>query len=168
MQRSASRKWGQVSKDAGAWGFDEYLTYLDEKSPRYWAPRVGISNKRPESGLRATEYLPDIQHKYMLDFIDRHKDGPFFVYYPMVLIHFAAATHPGQQTRFQAGRPGAQNYRDYTDYMDKLVGQLVKELEQRGMLENTVIIYTGDNGAQRNFIQMETIDGRHIAGARRR
>lgn len=160
-------KWGQVSQNAGAWGFDEYLTYLNEDSSRYWggANATYLLNGK-EVPFGANEYLPDIQHKYMLDFIDRQKGGRFFVYYPMIQIHTPLLRTPDSKVGTKEGPREEQIYRDNIAYLDKLIGRLVSDLEQRGLLEQTLIIYCGDNGAQRNFTSIETIDGRNIAGCK--
>lgn len=158
-------KWGQIYKDPGAWGFDEYLTYLNEESPRYWGGKDGTYLKNgKEVAFGADEYLPDIQHKYMMEFIERKKNERFFIYYPMILIHTPLLRTPDSKPGAKEGPREEQIYRDNVAYLDKLIGQLVAGLQQKGLLENTLIIYAGDNGAQRNFIQIETINGRHIAG----
>ena len=160
-------KWGQVSQNAGAWGFDEYLTYLNEESSRYWGgPKATYLLNGREVPFGANEYLPDIQHTYMLDFIDRQKGGKFFVYYPMIQIHTPLLRTPDSQPDVKVGPASEQLYRDNVAYLDKLIGRLVTDLEKRNLLENTLILYCGDNGAQRGFINIETIDGRHIAGCK--
>lgn len=160
-------KWGQISHNAGAWGFDEYLTYLNEDSNRYWggANATYLRNGK-EVPFGVGEYLPDIQHKFMLDFIDRQKGKRFFVYYPMIQIHTPLLRTPDTKPGAKEGPQEEQIYRDNIAYLDKLIGRLVADLEQRGLLENTLIIYCGDNGAQRNFINIETINGRNIAGCK--
>src|SRR6266481_7470228 len=79
-------KWGQIQLGPGEWGFDEYLVFPG--SGRYWRQQTafytvnGVRKNMPEG-----KYLPDIMHEFAVDFIDRHKDKPFFLYYPMSHIH---------------------------------------------------------------------------------
>ena len=88
------------------------------------------------------KYLPDIMHKFAVDFIDKHKDKPFFLYYPMSHMHGPIVRTPDSKK----GEDKDQLYVDNNDYMDKLVGQLMKELDRQNLRENTVVIFTGDNG----------------------
>src|SRR5262245_11643299 len=126
-------KWGQISQNAGAWGFDEYLTYLNEDSNRYWGgPNSTYRLNGNEVPFSAAEYLPDIQHKYMLDFIDRQKGGRFFVYYPMIQIHTPLLRTPDSKSGAKEGPREEQIYRDNIAYLDKLIGRLVADLDRRG------------------------------------
>ncbi|MBB3955652.1 sulfatase-like hydrolase/transferase [Novosphingobium sediminicola] len=129
-------------------GFDEsylwQLKALDAKGSRYWGPtRVGNGRtKISEEG-----FGPDFDSQYALDFISRHKDQPFFLYYPMVLVHNPFVPTPdsmsaqGAKTRFAA----------MVTYMDKLVGALMDRLKAEGLDENTVVIFSGDNGTNRQI-----------------
>jgi len=67
-------------------GFDEYCLWkLTIKAERYANPLIeqnGTILERNED-----DYRPDIFWNYILDFIERKKDEPFFIYYPMVLVH---------------------------------------------------------------------------------
>src|SRR5204863_4155401 len=83
---ASAGKWGQMSLGPGEWGFDEYIVFPG--SGRYWSeqkPIVRINGKPRE--LKPDEYLPDVMHDFIASFISRHKDEPFFLYYPMSHIH---------------------------------------------------------------------------------
>ena len=152
-------KWGQICLGPGEWGFDEYLVF--QGSGRYWQeqnPRYRINGK--EQNLAQGEYLPDLMHNFAVNFITRHKDQPFFLYYPMSHMH-------GPILRTPDSRPGAskeQLYRDNVDYMDKLVGKLMAHLDRLNMREKTVVIFTGDNGTARFGVADATVNGRRISG----
>ncbi len=106
------------------------------------------------------QYLPDIMHDFAVKFITRHKDQPFFLYYPMSHIH-------GPILRTPDSKPGAdadQLYRDNVEYMDKLVGKLVAELDRLQLREKTLIVFTGDNGTARFGVEAATVNGRSISG----
>jgi arylsulfatase A len=99
-------------------------------------------------------------HEFLVKFITRHKDEPFFVYYPMSHIH-------GPILRTPDSKPGAdkdQLYRDNVEYMDKLVGKLVTELDHLGLRDKTLVLFTGDNGTARFGVAMATVNGRSISG----
>ncbi len=137
-------KWRQLSyfttkEDAQRWGFDEFLIWgVGTKGERYWDPDYN-RNGQPLADPKA-KYGPDLLHEFVVDFIRRHREGPFFVYYPMPLVH-------GPTLRTPDTPPGGTNlYADNIAYMDKLVGKLVAELEGMGLREKTLIVFVGDNG----------------------
>jgi arylsulfatase A len=153
-------KWNQLSylgslEEARRWGWDEYLIWDSSDSPgRYWKPRYFRNGKPVEDA--ANRYGPDLTHEYAVDFIARHRDRPFFLYYPMVLVH-------GPIMRTPDSAPGSKNLRaDMVAYMDKLVGQLVAELDRQKLREKTVILFTSDNGTPGR----ETIGGKALDGGK--
>ena len=152
-------KWGQMCLDPGSWGFDEYLTF--KGSGHYWrsqTPFYTVNGKTKE--LAEREYLPDTMHTFLVDFLARHKDQPFFVYYPMSHIH-------GPILRTPDSKPGAspqELYADNITYMDKLVGKLIAELERLKLREKTLVIFSGDNGTARFGQDSNTLGGRQISG----
>lgn len=153
-------KWGQICLGPGEWGFAEYLTF--KGSGRYWAsqPNAGyVVNGQPKQ-LAPDEYLPDVMHKFLVDFVTHHQDQPFYVHYSMSHVHGPILRTPDSK----AGAGPAALYADNLTYMDKLVGQLVAELDRLHLREKTVIIFTGDNGTARFGIDRATIGGRPING----
>ena len=152
-------KWGQMSLGPGEWGFDEYLSFPG--SGRYWREQTKfytVNGQRHD--LPEGKYLPDIMQQFVADFIARHHDQPFFLYYPMSNIH-------GPIVRTPDSKPGAgkgQLYADNIEYMDKLVGQLMQELDRQHLREKTLVIFTGDNGTTKFGISQGSVDGRQISG----
>ena len=150
-------KWGQMSRGPGEWGFDKYLVFPG--SGRYWRDQTTqytINGKQHE--LPADKYLPDLMHDFIVDFLNQHKDQPFFLYYPMSHIHSPIVRTPDT-------KPGATDrklYEDNVEYMDKLVGKLVSELDRLKLREKTLVVFSGDNGSTR--ITLGTINGRVING----
>jgi arylsulfatase A len=152
-------KWGQMSFGPGEWGFDEYVVfpgsgrYYREQTTRY---RVNGQQKELLEG----QYLPDIMHDFLVQFINHHKDQPFFVYYPMSHIHGPIVPTPDS-------KPGAtadELYRDNVEYMDKLVGKLIAELDRLHLREKTLVLFTGDNGTAKFGANLSTVNGRRISG----
>jgi arylsulfatase A len=152
-------KWGQMSLGPGEWGFDEYIVF--QGSGRYWAeqaPRYRVNGAQKQMGEK--EYLPDLMHDFIVRFLTAHKDQPFFIYYPMSHIH-------GPILRTPDSKPGANKdelYRDNVEYMDKLVGKLMAELDRLHLREKTLVIFTGDNGTARFGVQAATVNGKSISG----
>jgi len=152
-------KWRQLAyltnpAEARAWGFDEYIAWgVGAKTDRYWNP-VLDRNGTVLTGVEA-KYGPDLLHEFAVDFIGRHKDRPFFLYYPMVLIH-------GPILRTPDSTEGSDHYADNIAYMDKIVGRLVAELDRLNLRERTLVVFTGDNGS----VGKHTLGGRLIEGAK--
>jgi len=87
---------------------------------------------------------------------EEHRDGPFLVYYPMILPHgpfVPTPDHPDynpEMSRDAKGEPGGFRDPKYwpvmVSYTDKMVGKLVSKIEELGIRENTLIIWAADNG----------------------
>lgn len=155
-------------------GFDEYcLWQLTGRGERYAAPLL-VQNGETKQYAN-DDYGPDIFSGFLIDFMKRHKDEPFFLYYPMALVHAPFAPTPDSESwndepdqRVQKKGFGApQNFPDMVAYMDKIVGQMVKEVEALGLAEDTVIIFTGDNGTHPR-ISAKMQDGSQFRGGKGR
>jgi len=164
-------KWRQLSyfttkEDGQRWGFDEFLIWGVDgvKGERYWDPAYN-KNGQPLSDTKG-KYGPDLLHEFVVDFIRQHRDQPFFVYYPMPLIHGPILRTPDSP----AG--SANHYADNIAYLDKLVGKLVAELDSMNLREKTLIVLTGDNGCTGQSSGTKggksggTLNGRAIDGAK--
>jgi len=153
-------KWNQLPLQPSDWGFDEYLRF--QGSGKYWNTQPGgkfytVNGK--ETPLLDGEYLPDKMHDFAVDFIRRHKNQPFYLYYPMSNIHGPILRTPDSAPGSAPGRTRNQLYQDNVAYMDKLVGKLVAELDRLKLREKTILIFASDNGTAPNFKLFCTIDG---------
>ncbi|NBC35065.1 sulfatase-like hydrolase/transferase [Novosphingobium sp. FSY-8] len=139
---------GRVGITPQAAGFDEHhlwqLKALDAKGSRYWGPTrvVNGRNRIAEEG-----FGPDADSRFALDFISRNKDRPFFLYYPMVLVHSPFVPVPGHMDT-QGAKP---RFANMVAYMDNLVGQVMDRLKAEGLDQNTIVIFTADNGTNRQI-----------------
>lgn len=144
-------------KAPNRFGFDEYcLWQLTRRPPRYPNPGLEINGK--EVDYQNGEYGPDVVTDYAGDFMTRHKDKPFFLYYPMILPHFPFEPTPDSEEWDPTARRGDKNendrrgntnpkfFADMVAYTDKMVGKLVAKLDELGLRENTLVIFTCDNG----------------------
>ena len=75
------------------------------------------------------------------EYIKDHKDQPFFLYYPMQQPHVPRTPHPRFEGQSELGPRG-----DAIVEADWCLGELKKTLEVEGILENTLIIFSSDNG----------------------
>tara|TARA_B100001123_G_scaffold425575_1_gene538598 strand:+ start:442 stop:1824 length:1383 start_codon:yes stop_codon:yes gene_type:complete len=109
-----------------------------------------------EKDFTSGEYGPQVCTDFICDFIDQNKKKPFLVYYPMILTHCPFDPTPDStdwdpkrlgSTTYKGDRNDPQrHFRDMVAYADKAVGQIVAQLEKSGVRDNTLIIFTGDNG----------------------
>ncbi|MEN1677956.1 MAG: sulfatase-like hydrolase/transferase [Planctomycetota bacterium] len=154
-------------------GWDEFCCFdVVDQGRRYLNPDLVINGRvvnykkvggvDPATGRRW--YGPDICNRHALDFIDRHKSKPFFLYYPMILVHDEHTPTPDTQPAsafdrfpdtpcYQKACPGDDRryFPDMVAYMDKLIGRVVDRLETLGLRDNTLIVVMGDNGTKEPF-----------------
>jgi arylsulfatase A len=149
-------------------GFQEYcLWQLDRTKPegeRYANPLININGT--EIPRDDDKYGPDVIYNFVEDFIERHKENPFFVYYPMNLVHDPFVPTPDTKAWEDASMRYEDDttfFKDMVTYTDKIIGKLMQKLENSGLAENTLILFTGDNGTHRT-IYTTMKDGRIIKG----
>lgn len=159
-------------------GFDEFYGYnCQRQSHRYYPTHLWHNKERIElegNGLLAKgQYAPALIQERTLAFIDANKDKPFFLFVPTVLPHaelsgpedgyyqqyansFDEKPHKGNDYGPKATVPGYASvekphamYASMVSRMDAYVGQIVEKLRQNQLLDNTVIIFTSDNGSHK-------------------
>lgn len=146
-------------------GFDEYCMWAYKHNlPRGvkheggWEGKVGVKTSRywHPSIVKNGEYMPttkddygpDIFAEFVIDFATRHQDDPFFIYYPMALTHSpwysTPLSKPNEKEKFRSSKK--EKFAENVEYTDLLVGRIVKALDTLGLREETIVIFTGDNG----------------------
>ena len=122
------------------------------------------SNPNDESSyvnFHLNDYAPELMHNEALNFIDDNKDSPFFLYYASPLPHvplqapkkwinyykrkFGDEKPYTGKSYFPSHSPRA-TYAAMISYLDEQVGDLIKKLKDINQLDNTLIIFTSDNG----------------------
>lgn len=170
------KRAGYVTAVAGKWqlalfgdhphhaneaGFDEYCLwtwdYLGtrESFRRYWRPAIW-QNGRMEQALHRNEVFgPDAFSAFLIDFMQRNRGLPFFAYYPMVLPHRPYVPTPGTPGPEAASRAEwPRLFAGMVAYLDHLVGRLVATLDEIGVREHTLVVFTSDNGTPAEFVSM--------------
>lgn len=145
-------KWqlGQGTDLPQHFGFDEsYLWQHTRRPPRYANP--GLEHNGKALDFSKGEYGPKLVNDFALDFITRHREQAFFLYYPMMLTHDPFQPTPDSvdwdpATQGENAKRDNKHFADMTAYMDKMVGQLVSKLEELDLRENTLLVFLGDNG----------------------
>lgn len=137
-------------KRANEAGFDEYclwqLTHPKKDGERFRKPLLEQNGRVLE--VSNEDYGPDIFADFVMDFVSRHKDEPWLVYYPMVLTHDPFVPTP-DSPEWQTGKQPKSDpryFKDMVEYTDVIVGRLVDHLQKLGLRDDTIILFTGDNG----------------------
>jgi len=123
---------------------------------RFWSPPLEKNGKMETVHDNAGKYGPDLLCDFLCDFMQRNQKSPFFVYYPMLLVHDPFVKTPdtiGNAPRNQSANKAPrdrneqkQNFVAMVEYMDQIVGRLVEKVRSLNQLDNTIIIFTADNG----------------------
>jgi arylsulfatase A-like enzyme len=135
-------------------GFDRYCMwtwqYAGKKSSRYYTPQIYRDGKLFDG--KGSDFGPDHYSQFLLDFIDENKSQPFFIYYPMALVHSPFLLPPSgleelAQSRFTDDLDKKTcEFGHMITYMDHLVGKFLSKLQEHGLEKNTLVLFTGDNG----------------------
>ncbi|MBA62567.1 MAG: arylsulfatase A [Planctomycetaceae bacterium] len=166
-------KWqlGGNATSVRSFGFTSHcLWHLDGRDSRYWNPRIS-RNGELIAGLEQA-FGPDVMTEFACAFIQQKRDNPFLLYFPMTLPHWPFVPTPesmenGARKRSGEydGRAGGEEYfPDMVNYLDKLVGRIVDSLKQSNQLDNTLVIFTCDNGCAINITS--EMNGRQIKGGK--
>ena len=140
---------------------EETVEFIQNIESRYWDP-VFLRNGRRET-LRG-RFGPDVTQEFAVDFVRRHRDRPFLLYYPMTLTHGHTFTFPVVPTplNLDPNRPHQEMYADMLRYADKLIGDFIAELERIGLRDNTIVVVASDNGTENSFSARR--GGRRVQG----
>lgn len=103
-------------------------------------PRIGFMKGGADAKWSDID-MADHFLKGAQDYVKKHKDEPFFLYYAMQQPHVPRTPHP----RF-VGSSGMGPRGDVIVEADWCVGEFMKTLENEGLLENTLIVFSSDNG----------------------
>lgn len=153
-------------------GFDEHslwVQYWDgRRHSRYFGPHNWEDGKYIVHGEEV--FGPDYNCDFLIDFIQRNRERPFFAYFAMNLIHGPLITPPGDQKQAEKRYPADLGERErivgrMVYYMDVIVGRLVDKLKELGLEDNTLVIFTGDNGTAGNLVSQ--MGDFHLRGGKR-
>ncbi len=138
-------------------GFDEYclwqLNHRKNDGERFADPLITQNGK--DLPRNPELYGPQVFADYITDFIERKAEKPFFVYYPMVLVHDPFVPTPDSPEWSDPARRYENDtayFADMMAYCDKIIGQLENKLKEKGVWENTLFIFTADNGTHPSVI----------------
>jgi len=107
-------------------------------------------NTNPPTPYPKGQYLADFLTDRSIDFIRRHKDGPFFLYLPHFAVHSPHEARADLEEKFRPKAPvgGHKNptYAAMIYSVDQSVGRILAALDELNLAENTLVIFSSDNG----------------------
>ena len=152
-------------------GFDFFFGYLDQHHAHNYYPTFLIKNEErfplrnvvPNEGrygqgvaTKKVDYSHDFIAEEALKFIDRSKDGPFFLYLALTIPH---ANNEARAKGMEVPELGEYADKDWPEpqkghaamiaRMDRDIGRLMDRLKKHGIDDKTLVIFTSDNGPHR-------------------
>jgi arylsulfatase A-like enzyme len=126
-------------------GFDEYfgIPYSNDMNRK----KIPLPLVRNETVIEAPVHQTTLTERYTteaLRFIKAHKDEAFFLYFPHTAIHLPL--RPGKAFH---GKSSAGKYGDWIEEVDASTGRILETLKKLGIDEKTLVLFTSDNGSQR-------------------
>ena len=155
------KKAGYATAAAGKWqindfrvepeamkkhGFDDWCMWTGYEAgnppsgKRYWDPYI---HKRDGSKTHEGKFGPDIYTDHLITFMGEHKDEPMMLYFPMALTHGPLVHTPDEPDASSA----LDKHKAMVRYTDTLVGRLIEALDELGIRDRTIVIFTTDNGS---------------------
>ena len=136
-------KWHIEPGDPGVHGFDNWIT----SSGKHFGFKTS-----PGYEVNDSIYLSDFMADKAIEFIEKNKNRPFFLYLPDFLVHkpHEAKLRLIDKYKKKKGYRGHKDpvYAAMTESLDETVGRIYRVLEKNGLLDNTLIVFSSDNGAQ--------------------
>ncbi len=163
-------KWGLGEADTtgvpNLQGFDYFYGYLNQVHAHNYYPdylwknqeKVAIEGNVVKGGVasKRAQYSPDLFTKEALEFVDRNREKPFFLYLAYTIPHAnderGAKEGNGMEVPTDApysDKPWTQiekNYAAMVTRLDADVGKLLARLKELGLDDNTVVFFSSDNG----------------------
>jgi arylsulfatase A len=170
-------KWELDGGDSSLhkFGFDKYRVWLpynknedEECKYRYKNPHLYENRKFLSASQTAGQYADDMFANYILKFIDSNLAKPFFVMYATSLVHAPFGPTPDDPefaTWDYTIMPSEKKFfPSMIKYMDKEIQKIIDGLNSRGLLNNTVIVFAGDNGTPYSIVSL--FQGQEIQGGK--
>jgi arylsulfatase A-like enzyme len=111
----------------------------------------------PPTDYPKGQYLADFLTDHAVDFIERHKNEPFFLYLPHYGVHAPHRAKPELIARFKDKKPAGGHhdptYAAMIASVDESVGRIVAKLDELKLADNTLVIFSGDNGGVGGYVR---------------
>jgi len=178
-ETAAFGKWGlgyiTTSGDPNKKGFDQFFGYnCQSLAHNYYPDHLWNNHERiefPENAGSNAVYSADYIHEHAMQYLNKQHEKPFFLYLPYTLPHGdviaphdsvynyyvkkfneaprqpGAPKNDGEQHRFEPFPHAA--FATMVARLDKYTADILQAIKEKGMEENTLVIFTSDNGPHR-------------------
>lgn len=154
-------------------GFDQFYGYNCQRVAHNYYPTHLWDNQNKEKltgnkGNTTQTYAPELIHQKALSFLEENKDAPFFMFYPSVIPHAELVAPKKYMAKYRgrflpekkyARKKGGYSVGGYNsqeeshaafaamvNVLDDQVGEIMDKVHELGIAENTLILFTSDNG----------------------
>lgn len=156
-------------------GVDEFYGFNCQRMGHSYYPYYLWHNQKKvmltgNEGKQTNDYAPDLIHKQALKFIENNRDTTFFLYYPTIIPHAELAAPDSLIAKFRGKLAPEKPYKGVDSgklfrtggyasqrephaafaamvtLLDQHVGEIVSKLKELGIYDNTIIVFTSDNG----------------------
>ena len=161
-------EWRGKGKRIEDAGFEEYsvwhAAHTEDKGSRYGDPTYYENGQLFKN--QKDKYGDDISADFLLKFIEKHKAEPWFVYFPLALTHapFTPTPKSADWNTNKRLKNDTKYFKDQVEYMDGIIGRMMRRLDELQLAENTLVLFFGDNGTL-NTIK-SNLNGRQFQGGK--
>ncbi|MBC8443253.1 sulfatase-like hydrolase/transferase [PVC group bacterium] len=131
-------------------GFDESCLFGWHEGPRYHNPHIWQNGRRRTAVQKPDVFGPDVYCDFLIDFMTRNREKPFFAYFSMALCHeisddFSPVPPPAPDGHYLT-------FTEMAETMDTVIGRLVAALDRLRLRERTLVLFTTDNGSPKSYL----------------
>jgi len=161
-QTAVAGKWqlsllSQDLRQPTRMGFDQYSLFGWHEGPRYYRPLIFQDGSVREDV--SAKYGPDVYSDVLIEFMRRNREQPFFAYFPMALCH--DVTDDLEEPVPYGPRGRYDTFAEMMTEMDRVVGKVIGAVDELGLRERTLILFTCDNGTPKRSI-LRAENGKYI------
>jgi arylsulfatase A len=132
-------------------GFDEFFGHRDgfiDNYNHYQLHGKGFHDlfEGTKEVFREGEYFPDLMTARALEFIERNKNKPFFLYLGFNIPHYPEQADKKFDERYAGLQEPRRSYAKIVSTTDDRMGRVVDKLEELGLRDDTIIVFMSDNG----------------------
>ena len=119
--------------------------------PSYFSPYKNPNLKDGPKG----EYLTDRLTDEAITILEKFKDDPFFIYFPFYSIHTPLQGRPDLKKKYKNNKQVHADYAAMIECLDENVGRLMSALDELGLRDNTIVLFSSDNGGIRKLSKQD-------------
>jgi len=119
--------------------------------PTYFSPYQNPNLKDGPKG----EYLTDRLTDEAITILEKFKDDPFFMYFPFYSIHTPLQGRPDLKKKYKNNKQVHADYAAMVECLDENVGRLMGALDELGLRDNTIVLFSSDNGGIRKLSKQD-------------